>query len=475
MKSGVFRTTTFRLAHAYLALIGGSVVLLFGFIYWTTAGYMARQMDETIGAEIVGLAEQYRQNGIQGLAGVLRDRIRRDPAGSEVYLLADPNFVPIVGNLDRWPDAPQTPEGWVEFELHDRATQPAGKTYLAHARHFVLAGGFHLLVGRDARAFQQVQRIILRSLGWGLAITVGLGLAGGMLMGRGTLRRIEAINRTTSEIIAGDLARRVPTRGGDDDFDELAKNLNAMLDRIEALMEGIRHVSDGVAHDLRSPLTRLRNRLETARMGTGSPEEQRRLIEASIAEADSLLATFNALLRIAEAESGRARSGFAALDLAVLAQDVIELYEPVAQEKRQTLTTDIAPARIVGDRHLLSQALANLLDNAVKYTPEGGAIRVAIGSGGGKATLCVADSGPGIPPELRGKVLERFFRLDESRTTPGSGLGLSLVAAVAGLHGASLALDDNQPGLRVTLSFPAATPADAESRSQSPFRALPSA
>lgn len=460
MKSGVFRTTTFRLALVYLALFGGSVILLFGFIYWTTAGYMARQMDETIGAEIVGLAEQYRENGIQGLASVLRDRIRRDPSGSEVYLLADPNYIPIIGNLDRWPDAPQSPDGWVEFELHDRGGVPGGgKTYLAHARHFTLAGGFHLLVGRDARALQQVQRIILRSLGWGLAITLALGLIGGVVMGRGTLRRIEAINRTTGEIIAGDLARRVPTHGGGDDFDELAKNLNAMLDRIETLMAGIRHVSDGIAHDLRSPLTRLRNRLETARMGTGSPDEQRRLIDASIAEADSLLATFNALLRIAEAESGRARSGFATLDLAVIAQDVIELYEPVAQDKHQTLTTDIHPAQIVGDRHLLSQALANLLDNAVKYTPDGGRISVAIGTAGGKASLCVADSGPGIPSALRGKVLERFFRLDESRTTPGSGLGLSLVAAVAGLHGASLALDDADPGLKVTLTFPAAAPA----------------
>ena len=460
MKSRVFRTTTFRLALGYLALFGGSVVLLFGFIYWATAGYMGRQMDETIGAEIVGLEEQYRQNGIQGLAASLQDRINHDPSGSEVYLLADPNYLPIVGNLNRWPDAPESPDHWIEFELRDRNSRP-GVAYLAHARHFVLAGGFHLLVGRDARALQQVQRIILRSLGWGFAITLALGLVGGILMGRGSLRRIEAINRTTGEIIAGDLARRVPTRGAGDDFDELAKNLNAMLDRIETLMQGIRHVSDGVAHDLRSPLTRLRNRLETARMATNSPDEQRRLIDASIAEADSLLGTFSALLRIAEAESGRARSGFSRLDLATVAQDAIELYEPVAQDKRQTLTTDIAPAQIEGDRHLLSQALANLIDNAIKYTPEGGRIHVAIGSSGGRATLCVADSGPGIPPEHRDKVLQRFFRLDASRTTPGSGLGLSLVAAVAGLHNAALILEDNKPGLRVTLTFPAATPPQA--------------
>ncbi len=455
MRGGVLRTTTFRLALGYLALFGGSVVILFGFIYWATAGYMARQMDETIGAEIVGLAEQYRESGVQGLAATIRQRVARDPAGSGVYLLADPRYVPIVGNLDRWPDAPESQDGWIEFELQDRAVR--GGTYLAHARHFTLAGGFNLLIGRDARALQQVQRLILRSFGWGLAITLALGVAGGLLMSRGTLRRLEAINRTSREIIAGDLARRVPTRGSGDDFDQLAQNLNAMLDRIEALMEGIKHVSEGIAHDLRSPLTRLRNRLETARMSAQGPDEKRGLIEASIAEADSLLATFNALLRIAEAESGRARVAFTSVDLAVLAQDVVELYEPVAQDKRQTLASAIEPGvTVAGDRHLLSQALANLLDNAVKYTPEGGRIDIALRSTPRGAELAVADSGPGIPENYRGKVLERFFRLDPSRTTPGSGLGLSLVSAVARLHDATLSLEDNRPGLRITIAFPPA-------------------
>jgi len=453
VKRGILRTTTFRLALGYLALFGGSVALLFGFLYWATAGYMARQMDETIVAEITGLAEQYRQTGIQGLAAVIRQRLARDPAGSQVYLLTNPNFIPIVGNLDRWPNAPESLDGWIEFELQDQAGR-AGEAYLAHARHFVLAGGFHLLIGRDARALQQVQRVILRSLAWGFAITLALGLLGGVLMSRASLRRIEAINRTTREIIEGDLARRIPTRGSDDDFDELAQNLNAMLERIEALMEGIRHVSEGVAHDLRSPLTRLRHRLETARMAGRDPEEQRRLIEASIAEADTLLATFNALLRIAEAESGRGRAGFAPVDLDVVAQDVIDLYEPVAQEKKQTLTAALQPARLVGDRHLLSQALANLLDNAIKCSPDGGRIDVTLSTGDAGARLTVADNGPGIPPEYRGKVLERFFRLDPSRSTPGSGLGLSLVAAVARLHDATLTLDDNHPGLRITIAFP---------------------
>jgi signal transduction histidine kinase len=453
----LLRTTAFRLALGYLALFAGSVVLLFGFIYWATAGYMAAQLDEAIESEILAFSEQYRQRGVDGLATTLRQRLARDPGGSEVYLLADLSLRPIIGNLDRWPAAPETRDGWIEFELTDRTT-PRGQTYLARTRHFVLTGGFHLLVGRDSRVIQEAQRLIIRSLAWGLAITLALGLAGGLLFSRASLRRLEAINRTTREIIAGDLGRRVPLRGAGDDFDELAQNLNAMLDRIEMLMESIRHVSEGVAHDLRSPLTRLRTRLEAARLRAGEADESRRLVDESIAEADQLLATFNALLRIAEIESGRARAEFTSVDLDGVAQDVVELYEPVAQEKRQTLVATLASGVTVnGDRHLLSQALANLVDNAVKYAPEGGRVEVALTGGAEGARITVADDGPGIPAEFRGKVLDRFFRLDASRSTPGSGLGLSLVAAVTALHGARLTLDDNNPGLRVTLGFPART------------------
>jgi signal transduction histidine kinase len=449
----LLRTTTFRLALGYLLLFGGSVVVLLGYIYWTTAGSMFRQLDETIDAEILGLAEQYRQGGVDSVAGAIRQRIDRDAGGSEVYLLADARLRPIIGNLDRWPNAPER-EGWIQFELRDRTT-PRGETYLARTRHFSLAGGFHLLVGRDARAIEETQNLIVRSLGWGLAITLALGLVGGVLMGRGTLRRLEAITRTSEDIMRGDLSRRIPVRGVGDDFDRLAAGLNAMLERIEALMESIRHVSEGIAHDLRSPLTRLRHRLETAKM-QGNADEQRRLIEQSIADADSLLATFSALLRIAEAESGKARSAFAAVDLSALTRDAIELYEPVAQERHQTLQADIAPGiAVAGDRHLLAQALANLLDNAVKYTPADGRIDIRLQSLAQGPILSVADNGPGVPSELRDKVLDRFFRVDASRTTPGSGLGLSLVAAVARLHGATLALADNHPGLHVALLFPA--------------------
>ena len=237
----------------------------------------------------------------------------------------------------------------------------------------------HLIVGRDSRVIHEAQRLILRALGWGLAITLALGVGGGLLLSRGTLRRLEAINRTSREIMAGDLSRRIPPRGTNDDFDQLAENLNAMLDRIEALMAEIRHVTDGIAHDLRSPLTRLRTRLDTIRQRTGDSEEVRRLAAECTAEADQLLATFNALLRIAEAESRRGRSGFTTVDLTSVARSAVELYEPVAQEKRQTLWTNLAAnARVDGDPHLLAQALANLLDNAIKYSPEGSRIALSL-------------------------------------------------------------------------------------------------
>jgi signal transduction histidine kinase len=264
------------------------------------------------------------------------------------------------------------------------------------------------------------------------------------------MRRIEAINQTSREIMEGDLSRRVPTAGSGDDFDRLATNLNRMLERIEDLMAAVRQVSDNIAHDLRTPLTRLRTRLELAR--GSNPEQTREEIDRAIEDAQELLTTFNALLRIARIESGSSRGAFADVDIASLVRDIAELYEPVAAEKGQTLSVQGQRAVTVrGDRDLLFQALANLVDNAIKHTPEGSGIELSAESRDGRAELGVADTGPGIPADLRGKVFRRFFRTDASRSTPGSGLGLSLVRAVADLHEARIDLADNDPGLRVTI------------------------
>ena len=447
----LLRSSTFRLALLYTALSVGSVVVLLGFIYWATAGYMDRQTDETIEAEIRGLAEQYQRRGLAGLSASIADRVARDPAGAAVYLLADEDLTPIVGNLSGWPDARTTRTGWTRFRLRDWGRDKS-EEHEARARTFRLRGGLHLLVGRDVRELEATRRLITNALAWGLAITVALALGVGLLMSAGVMRRIEAINQTSREIMEGDLSRRMPRDGTDDDFDQLAANLNRMLERIEGLMTAVRQVSDNIAHDLRTPLTRLRTRLELAR--TDDPQQGQGAVAQAIEDAEELLGTFNALLRIARIESGSRRSAFAELDLAQLLDDVGELYEPLAAEKGQRLTVEAnGAAPIRGDRDLLFQALANLVDNAIKYTPEGGRIALSVKDRDGRTEVAVADTGPGIPAALREKVFQRFFRVDSSRSAPGSGLGLSLVRAVADLHDAGVALSDNSPGLRAVLSF----------------------
>jgi signal transduction histidine kinase len=448
----LLRTSTFRLALVYMALFGGSVLVLLCFIYFTTAGYVSRQTDEAIFAEISSLAERYRERGLDGLASTIAQRAARNPRGHAVYLLLDPAGRRVAGNLDRWPQDIGREPSWIEFRIQD-PDSPHGESYRARARQIELAGGFRLLVGQDVQEQERLRELTIEALAWGLALTLALGLIGGVLMSRTTLQRIETINRTSRGIIGGDLRSRIPTRGTGDEFDRLAQNLNAMLDQIEMLMEGIRHVSNNIAHDLRSPLTRLRSRLELARMNEATPQA-RAMLDGLVEEVDGLLSTFSALLRIAEIESGNRRAGFAPVDLDVLVRDVVELYEPVAQEKDQTIATQLAPGlSVLGDRHLLSQAIANLLDNAIKHSPAGSRIEVATAQRPEGPALTVADNGPGIPADQRDKVVQRFFRLEASRSTPGSGLGLSLAAAVAKLHGARLSLEDNAPGLRVVLSF----------------------
>jgi signal transduction histidine kinase len=443
-----------------MALFGASVLILLGFIYWSTIAFMGRQTDAIIDAEIEGLAERYRVSGISGLTDLIAERLSRKPAGSSVYLLADDSLQPMVGNLDRWPVAAPMADGWLSFRLEDQAS--SGDVHKARARVFRLQGGFHLLVGRDMHDLQQAQGYIIKALVWGLAVTVVLALVGGSMMSRSMVRRLETINETSREIMQGDLSRRVPTKGSGDDFDQLADNLNSMLDRIELLMEDVRRVSDNIAHDLRTPLSRLRQHLEMLKMRNTSGEEQRESVEHALVEADGLLVTFNALLRIAHIESAAQRAGFTVVDLAALARDVAELYEPLAEDKQQRFTTNVQDAvHVDGDRDLLFQAVANLVDNAIKYTPAGGEVELKLQARGEGARIIVTDNGPGIPVEAREQVLQRFFRLDTSRTTPGSGLGLSLVAAVAKLHRAQLLLTDNGPGLRVVLDFGNATRAAA--------------
>jgi len=441
------RTTTVRLGLVYLGMFLASVLVILAVIYGATAGFMERQTDETIAAEIAGLHEQYAQRGLTGLVQVVAERAAGRRTNT-LYLVTGPGMVSLAGNLSAWPAVPADAQGWVRFDIRDEHTRDG--PHEARAITFALPGQFHLLVGRDLREFQQFRERLLRALAWALAITVGLGVIGGIAMARDAMGRIEAINRTTREIMSGDLRQRVRLSGGDDELDHLAANLNVMLDQIESLMTGMRHVTESIAHDLRTPLTRLRSRLEIALLSDQADVEVYRLvIQDTIIEADRLLATFTALLDIAKAESGGPEA-FQPVDLAELAADAADLYEPVAEEKGLIFDTRVAGGgTVMGNRQLLAQALANLLDNAVKYTPAGGRIELEVEG----ATVTVADSGPGIPPDMRDKVLKRFVRLEASRSSPGNGLGLSLVDAVARMHGARLALEDNRPGLKVRFEF----------------------
>jgi len=450
----VARGSIFRLALLYVLLLAGSVVILLGFIYWSTAGYMDRQTTETIEAEIRGLAEQYRRRGLAGLTALIRERVARDPVGASVYLLVDERFERVVGNLDRWPRESPDAEGWIRFRLREWGTDHTDE-HEARAQVFLLPGGLMLLVGRDVRDLEATRRLILDALTWGLAITLALALLGAWLMSASLTRRLDAINQTSREIMEGDLTRRIPLSGSGDDFDRLADGLNRMLERIEALMASVRQVSDNIAHDLRTPLTRLRNKLELLAAALPESGESRLLAEEAIADAEELLATFNALLRIARLESGSRRADFGPVDLVPLIEDLVELYEPLAAERAQRLdwTTGAPSILVEGDRDLLFQVMANLVDNAIKYTQPGGQIQLRVEVAGGATRVLVADNGPGIPPEFRERVFRRFFRIDDSRATPGSGLGLSLVQAVVALHRAHIELSDNAPGLRVTLTF----------------------
>jgi signal transduction histidine kinase len=448
----LFRSSAFRLSLVYMILFAGSVLLLLGFIYWATVGYMARQTDATIEAEITGLAEQYREGGLSNLVTILQDRIERDPDSSSVYLLASRTFSPLAGNIDAWPDVKTGSDGWLTFAFRD--TRAGGRVFQARARPFLLQGGLHLLVGRDTRELKATQQLIIRALVWGTVLTLALAMIGSIIMSRSMLKRIERINQTSREIMAGDLHRRIETTGSNDEFDQLAISLNAMLDEIEQLMSGIRHVTDNIAHDLRTPLTRLRTRLEQLHANLDQDNPQLAHVEQSIVDADQLLTTFGALLRIARIEAGGVKANIDNVDLAALVKDAAELYDAVADENRVEIDLQLeTKPQLQGDRDLLFQAIINLLDNAIKYSPPSGRIQVHLGERDNHPVLTIADNGPGIPVAEHEKVLQRFYRMDQSRSQHGSGLGLSLVAAVARMHNATIEFGDNHPGLIAELHF----------------------
>lgn len=431
-----------------------SVLLLFSFIYWSSVRYMAAQSDAAIETEIQTLSERYENAGVPGLRRLILDRItRQQPTGSALYLLTDPLGRPVVGNISRIPKV-EAQNGWLNFSLETRDRDDP-QTHPARARRFQLTGGFRLLVGQDIQELKSAQRRIITALSWGVILSLALGLAGGYFISRRMLTRLELINQTSQRIIAGELRHRVPVTGREDEFDRLALNLNHMLDQIQELMEGIRQISDSIAHDLKTPLFRLRQNLESLSQLSSPSAEHAEALDQSLREADRLLGLFNALLRIARIESESVKPNFKQVALAALVKDVAELYEPLAEERHQKLNVIISSEpQVLADQDMLFQAVANIVDNSVKYTPIGGMISLRVSAETDNPVLEISDSGPGISSDERDKVFQRFYRTDTSRSTPGNGLGLSLAGAVLHLHEAHVALSDNDPGLCIRIQFP---------------------
>jgi signal transduction histidine kinase len=459
----LLRTTAFRLTLVYLAIFVLFAASLLGYFALNTRRLITDQITTTVNSEISGLSEQYAQGGIRRLVIVVDLRSRRP--GSSLYLVTTPTGEGLAGNVGSLEPGVLDHPGWLETSYR-RLEAPEGNDHRALVEVVQLPGGFHLLVGRDLEERERLFDIIANAGQWSLALVIVLGLLGGFFVSRRVLSRIDAMTDKAQTIMAGDLAGRLPVAGTGDELDRLAEHVNAMLERIEALMRGLKEVSDNIAHDLKTPLTRLRNRSEQALRHPTGEKGYRAALEATIAESDDLIRTFNALLLIARAESGQARDNMSEFDAAQIARDVGDLYEPLADEKGLALKVEApSPAPVRGNRELVSQALANLVDNAIKYAAPGhganGApaeIVVKADDEGHSIALSVADRGPGIPEADRGRVVERFVRLEQSRSEPGSGLGLSLASAVARLHGGELKLEDNHPGLRSTLALPRAEP-----------------
>jgi signal transduction histidine kinase len=454
LRTRLLSTSTFRLTLVYLGLFSLSAASILAVVYMASVGFMDRQTREIIEGEVAWLVEQHDDAGLEVLKAIVDERAAAEPNRRAMYLLADRQGNFLAGNLDRFPQGEADDAGFTRFEVQvTQGGEPLPAAHTAVAKTVELERGARLLVGRDVHDTVGTLRLMRLAILIGLGVMLVLGLLGGLIMSRWMLNRLERINRTTARIIAGELGERIGTDGAGDEFDELAQNLNRMLERIERLLVSMRQVSDDIAHDLRSPLTRLRSRIEVALMGEPAPAEMRELLGATLHDADRLIETFNALLAIARAEAGSKHGEWEPLDLAEVARDVVELYEPLAEERGITLRLLAGrTAAIFGHRQLIAQAIANLVDNAVKYTPEGGTVTVTI-QGTATPSLQVADTGPGIPAAQREQAKQRFVRLDAQRSTPGSGLGLSLVDAVAKLHDARLELDDNGPGLRATITF----------------------
>lgn len=449
----LLRSTSLRLALAYAGLFLVSSMLLIGLLWWNTTGYLDRETDAVIAADIRAIGDRLQDFGLPGAIQTVNERVLADADKRAIYLLTDPALRPLAGNVDAWPAQIGRVPGWHEVEMVYQ-----NRLHATRLLHVVLRGDFHLLVGRDVQERVAMRGLFLEGFIWAMLVALAFAIAGGFVIRRTVLRRVERINRTTTAIVQGDLGQRVALRDTEDEFDQLAQTINRMLDQIQQLIEGVRNVSNAVAHDLRTPLAELRNRLETLLRTRPSADHIQEEIGEALGDIDRLIGIFNALLRLAEIDSGLRRAGFVTVDLPDLAADATELYGPSAEAKGIALTLDAtSDMRVQGDPQLIAQALGNLIDNALKYTPRGGRVAVSVRPDGHAwREIEVADNGPGIATEDRPRVTQRFYRTDAARGTAGAGLGLSLADAVVRLHGGRLELEDNHPGLRARIRLPVA-------------------
>jgi signal transduction histidine kinase len=431
----------------YAGLTGISFLILFGVIFWSTARFMRHQIDDSVSSELDEIMTDSQAREPDQIAALVQGLARH--SSGFYYLLQDPAGVVRAGNLP-------SVDPRLGVREWGKSAQSTGSPYSAMRGRGVEFAGEYLFVGWSTHQIHEMEEMVVGSFAWGLAASIALALAGGAVMSGRLMRKIEVVSETSRNIIEGDLERRVPVTDAGDEFDNLAASINAMLDRIETLMNDLRQVTTDIAHDMRTPLTRLRQRLELAQRSGVDVEGLRETLAVTVREIDVILGMFAALLRIAQIESGARKSGFKILDLSELMHTTAELYRPAAEEKNQTLEESIAADLVIkGDHELLMLLFANLIENAVRHAPQGAKIDLKAQNADGRVEVIVGDNGRGIPAEMRAKVLQRFFRLENSRTTPGHGLGLSLAAAIVKLHEATMTLTDNDPGLRVTVALQA--------------------
>lgn len=451
--TSVLRSSTLRQALIYIGLFSAGVFVLFGYVYWSTAAFVRADTNRAIAAEFALLSEAYDRGGRDAVIAAMGRHVAARPLEQGAYLLAESSFNTIAGNLDEWPRSLRDGRGFADFAVPRTAAGPAGLRI--RARYDTLPQGYRLLVGRGIDHVDQFVGTIQLAFAVAVGLMFGLAAVASLTVTRRTVGRIEAINATSREIMRSGLSSRIPLRGTRDEWDQLAENLNSMLDRIEELMQEIRQVSDNVAHDLRTPLTRLRGRLERASRRPLDGDQCQTLVSDALTELDGVLGLFSSILRIAQLEAREGCAAFQRIDLTELAGQIAELFDAVAEEKGGHVSlVGVQCVYVLGDRDLLFDAISNLVDNAVKHGGANGRVMIEVILGALGPTVVVTDDGPGIPPDAHKRVLKRFCRLEHSRSTPGNGLGLSLVAAVAQLHGAQIEMASNAPGLRIALRFP---------------------